>query len=131
MDVWDHRATGHADYQREFRELGIDIDGAAIEDTAERIRALPIRDQFSTALDDWAQLRQNLVSEKNARRLDKPSAWWRRPLVVARAVDADEFRNRVRLAAEQGDTATMLTLAEATEAAHLPASTLDLMTTQM
>jgi hypothetical protein len=48
-DQFDFSTVGHAQYESEFRALGIDIDGQSIEEAAARIRATgyPNADEFA------------------------------------------------------------------------------------
>ena len=102
---WSDPPAAHGNYQRAFRALGIDIDAMTIEESARLIRAQAIHEQLSSALDGWSKLRRFLVVDKSELARDKPDDWSQRPLAVARRVDTDEFRNRVRVAVERADQA--------------------------
>ena len=126
----NHGASGRlstADYQREFRALGIDIDAIPIDEAADRIRARPIRDQLIAALDGWTEIRFVLVKEKSETAGKEPGDWRMRPLRVARGADTDEFRNRVRLAVSREDQTALRELAQSPDAIRLPAATLQLL----
>lgn len=118
-------------YAREFQSLGIDIDMLATDDAAARIRAQPIHDQLNEALDDWTQVRRNLMAESGEQKLQKPKDWWQRPLEVALLSDDDGFRRRVRAAVSLNDLSGLAALAEMPDARHLPGSTLRLMAREL
>jgi tetratricopeptide (TPR) repeat protein/predicted Ser/Thr protein kinase len=85
---FDRKAVDSA-YAKAFAWYGLDVDGADPQEVANRVRSSPFRAQLAAALDDWARLRR--VSEAGN---------WKRPLTVARAVDPDLWRDRLRDALE-------------------------------
>ncbi len=129
---WSARPTGHEDYLREFHALGIDVNALPVEEAASRIRSRVIRDQLVAALDDWAVLRGTIVTDKDrAKRPNQSPQWWKRPLAVARAADASEFRNHVRLAVEDDAKASLVELARSPEALRLQPLTLKLLAARL
>jgi tetratricopeptide (TPR) repeat protein len=104
-------------YSEAFRRAGIDLDRLAPAETAARLRARPpaVALQVLPSLDSWSLVRRN--DEQSAER-------WQRPLAVARAVDPDAFRNRLRALVErpdirkQGDA--LRTLSQERQVAELP-----------
>src|SRR5438874_1610281 len=81
-------AGADTEYTKAFREYDIDVDALTTEESTERLRKRSIPGELATALDEWAQAR------RVARRGDSSS--WRRLLTVARALDGDRWRNRLR-----------------------------------
>jgi hypothetical protein len=121
---WDYSTAVEAEYQREFRALGLDIDSLASEEAARRVRSRAIQPQLVAALDHWTQLRRIIAAAPRPPNPSRSSAWSLRPLLVARAADPDQFRNRVRQVIERDDWSALVALARSAEAARLPASTL-------
>jgi tetratricopeptide (TPR) repeat protein/serine/threonine protein kinase len=78
-----------AAYLKAFRDYGIDLETLPTERVVELIRARPIHPELTGALDDWASQTQ---SEKLLKTV----------LSVVRALDSDEWRNRVRDALWKG-----------------------------
>jgi serine/threonine-protein kinase len=75
------------DYAAAFRKYGIDPEVRTMSETAARISISPIKEQLVQALDWW-----NLAQRGNK----KPDAGWRRLTEIARRVDPDPLRNRMR-----------------------------------
>jgi serine/threonine protein kinase/Flp pilus assembly protein TadD len=107
-----------AEYRKAFQDYGIDWEALDPVQAGELIRAQPIRRELIAALDHWARL----LTQREANK-----ATWTRLLRVARLADTDDLPNQVRLAAEQGDTDALKTLAHADRIKSLPPSTLDLL----
>ncbi|MGO9470013.1 MAG: tetratricopeptide repeat protein [Isosphaeraceae bacterium] len=106
-----------AAYARAFREAGLDVDGVPPAEVGAvlKARTAPVAVAVAAALDDWALVRW----------LDgQPAEPFRRPLDVARAADADPFRDKVRAAILEPDVkareAALRTLAADPEAPVLP-----------
>jgi tetratricopeptide (TPR) repeat protein/serine/threonine protein kinase len=79
------------DYARAFRDYGVDIEGQAVETSIDRLKVRPaLAIPLAAALDDWAFARRK-VSEKDA-------ASWKGLLAVARGIDPDPQRDRLRSA---------------------------------
>jgi tetratricopeptide (TPR) repeat protein len=103
-------------YGEEFRAAGLAVDGLTPEEAAERIRMTPVVVELATALDNWARYRRAARGEEDA--------GWRHLLEVARRVDPDEFRCRVRDALAVKDRQALEALAQAPDVAALPAASL-------
>jgi serine/threonine protein kinase/tetratricopeptide (TPR) repeat protein len=86
-------------YARAFRDYGIDVETLAPEEAAARMRARSIWVQLAAALDNWARIGnpQHRASK----------------LAIARAVDPDPIRDRLRDALERGDQKALVELADA------------------
>jgi serine/threonine-protein kinase len=80
--TFDNR-TAEQEYATVFRESGLGQEGEAAEAVAARIRESAVAGRLLAALDDWADVTQDL----------KRLAWL---LAVARLVDRNESRNRFR-----------------------------------
>jgi eukaryotic-like serine/threonine-protein kinase len=82
-------AESDRDYARAFREYGVDVDELPVETSIDRLKTSPERAVvLAVALDDWARVRRR-VSQKDDGR-------WRRHLAVARGIDPQPLRDRVR-----------------------------------
>ncbi len=112
-------AGADAGYRRAFHAYGIDVMVGDPREAAAWLQARTIRVELAAALEDWA-----LVCRDNRPRED---AAWKALLALARVVDPDPWRNRLREALEQGDLATLNKLADSDEVAHLPPSTVVLL----
>jgi serine/threonine-protein kinase len=97
-----------------FRNHGIDIEHLAPEEAVAAIRSRARPVELAMALDSWAQRCRKHVQDRDWARLDR----------IARAVDPDPWRNRLRDAAAAEDLQTLRALAENADAAQLPPSTL-------
>jgi serine/threonine protein kinase/Flp pilus assembly protein TadD len=86
---------GDADqaYAAAFQEFGIDVNALDAQDSASRIRARSVPIDLAAALDHWALIRKWQHRELDAQRL----------LTIARAVDKDYWRDRVRDALQVAD----------------------------
>jgi tetratricopeptide (TPR) repeat protein len=113
------RADPDGEYARAFREYGLDLDRLP-DEAAARVRARPAQvvAELTAALDDWALER---------RRRGRPEADWRRLLDVARAADADPWRQALRAALGGRDRDAVLRLADRAEAARLPVQSVQLL----
>jgi tetratricopeptide (TPR) repeat protein len=79
------------DYARAFREFGVDIDELPVETSIDRLTARPATAVVLAAnLDDWAFVRRKLADAEVAR--------WTRLVAVARGIDPDPLRDRLRAA---------------------------------
>jgi len=107
-----------AAYTAAFQEYGMDVDGLDPQAAAEQIRARPIHRQLVAALDDWAHTRRALKAEG-----------WKQRLAVARAVDPDVWRNRLRDFLEAMDRKTLQEFVDARPPAEWPLRTLELLGT--
>jgi serine/threonine-protein kinase len=104
-------------YAETFRRAGIDLDNLTPAVAAARIRTRPatVVVQLLPHLDSWSLVRRND---------EQPPERWQRPLTVARAIDSDPFRNRLRALVEHPKIpergAALRTLAEDPHVADLP-----------
>jgi tetratricopeptide (TPR) repeat protein len=105
------KAGADQGYTKAFQDSGIDVDALTVEVAATRIRACRIGTELAAALDSWAVTRS---VKKGGGRL----------LVVARAVDPDEWRGRLRDVLESRGEKALAELARLEKADALPASTL-------
>jgi serine/threonine protein kinase/tetratricopeptide (TPR) repeat protein len=105
---------------REFREFGIDVDSLEPAEAAARIGRTSIRPDLVRALDGWTVLRQ--------RARDGTDPGWTKPLEVARRVDSDVWRNRVREGLLNGNAEVLEKLAAAVPVHDVPPATLLLLT---
>jgi tetratricopeptide (TPR) repeat protein len=112
-------ARADDDYTQAFRAYGVDVDSLEPEEAARRIRERSVPVELAAALDDWAITRRNL---NPGAELD-----WKRLLVVARAVDPDDGRRRLREALERRDQKALIELASADQVLELPPVTLALL----
>src|SRR5262249_13915401 len=96
-------------YAAAFRDHGIDVGKLDPAQAAERIRKQAIRAELVAALDDWAAARR-AASKGN----DKA---WQHLVAVARAADADGWRNRLREAWQRSDRKLLVEMAGKAEAA--------------
>jgi tetratricopeptide (TPR) repeat protein len=100
-------------YAAAFRKYGIDVEALNTQDAIERIRQRPICLQLAFALDDWYFL--------------APKAAGGRLLDIARAVDPDHLRDRVRDVIARKDRKALKQLADSKEAMDLPVPSLILL----
>src|SRR5262249_16935520 len=82
------------DYEEAFRDYGIDVFRLGPQEAAGRMQATSIPVELAAALDDWAMVRRAMREDDTG---------WKDLLALARAVDADDWRNRVRDALARGD----------------------------
>src|SRR6185295_14238217 len=106
-DESDYRQADAA-YGKAFREYGIDPDVLDAADAARRVRTVAIAVPLALALDDWAFGRRELhrrgagavwyaeSPDVRRARLAEPVPEADRLVAVARAVDADPWRARLR-----------------------------------
>jgi serine/threonine-protein kinase len=85
---FDYAGTDR-DYARAFRERGMDMDELPVETSVDRLtaRGLPVM-PLGAALDDWVAVRRAVAESDVAR--------WKRLVTVARGVDPDPLRDRIR-----------------------------------
>jgi superkiller protein 3 len=96
-DVKLYGARVDRGYASAFRGHGVDVDALAAEESVERLRARPaLAIPLAAALDDWAfNLRQ--APQRGA-------DGWKRLVAVARGLDPEPLRDRVRATWEQPGT---------------------------
>jgi tetratricopeptide (TPR) repeat protein len=79
------------DYARACREYGVDIDEFPVEMSIDRLKVRPaLTIALAAALDDWV-LTRRLISEADVAR-------WKRLVAVARGIDPEPLRDRLRAA---------------------------------
>ena len=84
-------ARADREYARAFRDYGVDVDELPVETAIDRLKARPaLVIAIAAALDFWASVRWN---EQRGRRDDTAS---RRLLLVARGIDPQPLRDRIR-----------------------------------
>jgi tetratricopeptide (TPR) repeat protein len=82
-------AGANRDYAQAFRDYGVDVDALAVEVLIDRLKARPTYAiPLAAALDDWV-LARRVVSEEDA-------AGWKRLVAVARGIDPEPLRDRLR-----------------------------------
>jgi superkiller protein 3 len=82
---------GHSvrEYASTFRDYGVDVEALPTEEAVARLQARPaLALPVAASLDDWTTIRAT-VSEKDA-------AGWKRLVAVARGLDHDPLRDRLR-----------------------------------
>ena len=85
---FDH-AGADREYARAFRDYGVDVEELAVETSIDRLKARPaLAIPLAAALDDWVHARRR-VSGKDA-------AGWKRLVAVARGIDPEPLRDRLR-----------------------------------
>jgi serine/threonine protein kinase/tetratricopeptide (TPR) repeat protein len=81
--------AGDREYARAFRDYGVDVEASAAEASIEHLKARPgLAIPTAAALDDWVFARW-LVSESDA-------GGWKRLVAVARGIDPEPLRDRLR-----------------------------------
>src|SRR5262249_34969535 len=106
---------GDAAYAAAFQWYGLDVEHGDVGEVAEYVRSRPIRKQLVAALDFWAALREREGQETT------------RLLAVARAADADKWRNQLRDAWERRDGKAIEDLLASADVATPPSGTLMLL----
>jgi eukaryotic-like serine/threonine-protein kinase len=89
-----NQAGADREYGQAFRDYGVDVDELAIETSVDRLKARPaLAIPLGAALDNWAGARR-MVSVTN-------TAGWQRLLAIARGIDPEPLRDRLRATAGQ------------------------------
>ena len=108
------------DYAQAFRDYGVNVEELPIEASVDRLRArATLAIPLAAALDDWVNLRRFVA--------DHDVVGWKRLVAVARGLDTDHFRNRLRATWGQPVSSELLNdlhrLAESIDVrAHHPAT---------
>lgn len=77
------------EYGQAFREYGVDVEVLPVETAIAHLKARPaISIPLAAALDDWVSA-QRVVARQNA-------AGWKRLVAIARGIDTDSLRDRLR-----------------------------------
>jgi serine/threonine protein kinase/tetratricopeptide (TPR) repeat protein len=88
-----NHAGAAREYVLAFRDYGVDVEGLPPDMAVGRLLAKPVLAlPVASALDDWVEARQNLGE-------DAPS--WKPLVAVARALDSDRLRDRLRTSSGQ------------------------------
>jgi serine/threonine-protein kinase len=116
---FDH-AGSDPQYVRTFRDYGIDMEQLGQEAAAALVQRSAIRGHLVARLDDWA-FALLLVRKEEA------SAKAKRLFAVAREVDPDPWRNRLREMMLSRDLADLEQLARSAPVGELPRATLGLL----
>jgi Flp pilus assembly protein TadD/serine/threonine protein kinase len=95
-----------------FQRAGLDVEALPVEEAAERIRHCSVAAELAEALDQWALMRREIKGRSDSS--------WKHLLRIARAVDPDGWRDRVREALERGDQQALVDLAKSDEAIRQP-----------
>jgi non-specific serine/threonine protein kinase/serine/threonine-protein kinase len=112
-----------AAYASAFRIYGIDVASLEPAEAAGRVRERAIALKLTVALDHWAKVRAGMVKVPG----QEHDSIRKRLLAVARAADPDAWRNQLRDALEQSDSARLRHLATSSEVADQPLQTLSLL----
>jgi serine/threonine protein kinase/tetratricopeptide (TPR) repeat protein len=84
-----NNAGAERDYARSFRDYGVDIDELAVEAAIHRLKARSsLAIPLAAALDDWVDARR--------RTSEKDSSDWKKLVAVARGIDPEPLRDRLR-----------------------------------
>jgi serine/threonine-protein kinase len=120
-------APADREFARAFAEYGVDVEQLPVATSIARLKARPaIVVPVAAALDDWIETRRDRSSEQPAD--------WKRLVEIARGIDSDPLRDRMRASWGQDVTpeiqAELRRLAEAIDvAAQHPATLLSLSNT--
>jgi serine/threonine protein kinase/tetratricopeptide (TPR) repeat protein len=111
------------DYARAFRDYGVDVEGLAVEASIERLKARPgLAIPLAAALDDWVLVRREISGYD--------AADWKPLVAVARGIDPELLRDRLRSTWGQPVSETQDELRRLAEAidigAHHPATLVSL-----
>src|SRR5262249_4907891 len=110
-------------YGQAFSEYGIDVEALTTAEVGGRVRGSAIRTQLVAGLDNWAHAcalaRKGELSQKGGQLL-----------AVARLVDPDAWRNRLRDMVLSRDPAELEQLARSAPVKELPIATLSLLGSQ-
>src|SRR5262249_41962854 len=104
------------EYAKAFREFGIDVELLETTEAADRIQTRSVAVELATALDTWAMMRK-VVFKMNDRS-------WKRLLAIARVVDSDPERNRLRAVMERGGSKALEQCARSNKIRAWPVSTM-------
>jgi tetratricopeptide (TPR) repeat protein/serine/threonine protein kinase len=106
-------------YGQRFRGAGLDVEALPVEEAGQRIGRSTVATELAAVLDQWASVRREI------REVDDSS--WKDLLQLARLVDPDVWRTRVREALERRDRRALLALASSEEVFALAPATLSVL----
>jgi serine/threonine protein kinase/Flp pilus assembly protein TadD len=92
------------DYEQAFAEFGLDVLSGSTAEAVKRIQERQIGMELAAFLDHWVHVRRNARGDGDA--------VWRKLLEVARQIDPDEGRARVRQAVARQDSKALTRLIE-------------------
>jgi serine/threonine protein kinase/Tfp pilus assembly protein PilF len=79
------------DYARAFREYGVDVDALPVEASTDRLKTRPgFAIAVAVAVDDWVRARRKVTRGDDGR--------WKRLVALARGIDPEPLRDRIRAA---------------------------------
>jgi tetratricopeptide (TPR) repeat protein len=82
-------AGADRNYARAFRDYGVDVEALSVEASIDRLKSRPaLAIPLAAALDDWVLVRRNVS--------DEDSAHWQPLVAVARGIDPEPLRDRLR-----------------------------------
>jgi tetratricopeptide (TPR) repeat protein len=119
---FDHTASTPR-YALAFREYGIEVEALGPADASAMVQRSAIREHLVAGLDDWA----NELARGNEEKRQKASQL----LAIARQVDPDGWRSRLRDMVLSRDLRDIDELARATPVGELNAATLNLLGTRV
>jgi len=114
-DAWD-MVAGDAAQAEAFRAFGCDVDALPLEESVRRLQESTDPVRLAAALDWWGITRMNLSAEGG-----------RRLVQIAKGVDPDAGRNRIREAVLAEDRDTLLREAKTIDIAGTPVTSLTLL----
>jgi tetratricopeptide (TPR) repeat protein len=118
-DEYPSRREQDADYARAFQDFGIDLAVLSTAEAAERMRARGIRLELARALDIWSGMRRQTGNP------GPPD--WKQLLDIAKEVDPDPWRSKLRDALKRGDPGALQAFAASADVRKLPPGTLHLL----
>jgi Flp pilus assembly protein TadD len=109
------RVRQDAAYAKAFQNYGIDLAVLPASEAATRMQGRTIRRQLAQALDFWAGERRWVA---------ETAPDWKQLLAIAKTVDPDPWRNRLRDAVARSDQQALVDLAASADVRQLPPQTL-------
>jgi serine/threonine-protein kinase len=108
--------AGRDSYSEAFRDYGMDVARADLDEATSWISEQPIAIELASALDDWGS-RQRFKPQVDVRP-------WQELVILAQAADPDEPRNEIRDAILADDVEALIEIASSADLRSLPAATL-------
>jgi serine/threonine-protein kinase len=112
-------ATANRDYEKAFRDFGVDVPRVDPREAAQRLGARPIRGTLAAALEDWASVRR-LMGDRDAQGRE-------RLLKVALDTDPAPWRARLHQALAEPGAGDLKKFAAGRDMASVPARTVVLL----
>jgi tetratricopeptide (TPR) repeat protein len=86
---FDYAAAADRNYARAFRDYGVDVEALPVEASIDRLKVRPaLAIPLAAALDDWGVVRRRIS--------DTDAARWKPLVAIARGIDPDPLRDRLR-----------------------------------